>query len=159
MNQSHGKPVIEVTVTVDYFDEEDFEILKKRLEPHFRVGGGAAYEFSEAEVAKAVIEFLMPTLQAIPTALLTSTLYEALKALVLKAKVSGRKTTLEFKIIGNEKSRVTDGKQYVYAFLETDNEEVLEQGLETLKELAKPEYQEKSFELEPQTQQWKRRKK
>ena len=76
-------------------------------------------------------------------------LYDGLKALLLRAKASGRNTTLEFS--------VRDGEQYVYALLETNQEEDLEKGLATLKELARPEYKGESFELEPETQRWKKR--
>lgn len=158
LNQSNNKPGVELAVTIGYFEEEDFEGLKARLEPHFRVGGGIAYEFSEAEVAHIVVTFLMSTLQAVPASLLTSALYDGLKPLIIKAKNSGSKTTLEFKITGEETSQITGGKKYVYARLETNDEEILKEGLNTLKELAKLEYQEKSFELEPQTQQWQKRK-
>ena len=149
MDRLDNRPGIELTVTVDYFGEEDFETLKERLEPHFRVGGGPAYDFSEAEVAHIVVGFLMSTLQAVPSSLLTSVLYDGLKALLLRAKASGRNTTLEFS--------VRDGEQYVYALLETNQEEDLEKGLATLKELARPEYKGESFELEPETQRWKKR--
>ena len=101
----------------------------------------------------------MTTLQAIPPTLLTSVLYDALKTLVRKAKgASLKKTTLEFKIVSEERNQLKGGRKYVHAQLETADEEVLKKGLETLKELAKPEFQNESFELKPETHQWKNRK-
>ena len=101
----------------------------------------------------------MATLQAMPTTLLTSVFYDALKTLVRKAKgVSLRKTTLEFKIVSEERNEIRGGRKYVHAQLETADEEVLKKGLETLKELANSEFQNESFIFEGKMQQWRKRK-
>lgn len=160
MSFANDKPGVTISVTIGLFNQEDFESLKEQLEPDFRVGGGAAFELSEAEVARIVIEFAISTLQAVPPALLTSALYDGLKALIRKAKDTTPKyrTVFEFKIVGEDISSITGGKKYVYARLETDDEELVRKGLENLKEIAKPELQEERFEIDPRTGQWKKRK-
>ncbi len=159
LNTSLDNPEVKVVIVIGPFEKEDFEVLRKQLEPRFLVSGGVAYDFSETEAARVVVELVMTTLQAMPTTLLTSVLYDALKALVRKAKgASLKKTTLEFKIISEERNQVRVGRKYVHAQLETADEEVLKKGLETLKELAKPEFQNESFELKSEIYQWKKRK-
>lgn len=148
MSRTNGKPTIEIFVTADFLDEEDYRAVKDQLQPHVRVGGGLAYEFSEVEVAHVVVELLANVVQSVPLNFFSSYLYDAFKDRFLKPR-GADKTLFEFKL--------KDGEKYTYASLETSDSEVLKEAMATFRDLASPQSKFGSFEFDGRTRRWKRR--
>lgn len=151
MNESINKPSLEISLTIGDFDEEVHQETVQRLNRHFSVVDNSAYEFSETEVAHAVIALVMSTLEAIPAGLISSWLYDGLRPLLRPSQA--QQTFYEFRIFEHQ---VHQGTREVYASLVTNNEEALKKAMSDFKALAQSENLGKSFEFESaETQQWK----
>lgn len=154
MNEDNDKPILDLGITLGDFDEEAHQEAIERLAKHFSVTDNPAYEFSEVEIAHAVIALTISTLQAIPAGLLSSWLYDGLRPLL--PPKHARQTFFEFQIFEHQPYR---GTRSVHASLVTDDEEALKKAMADFKELATTEHLGKEFRFDSESPQgWRESK-
>ncbi len=148
MSQSEGRADIAISVLIGDFDDATYQVAVEQLREHFSVTANKAIELTEISVAHVVLEMAMSTLQALPAELVGSYLYDGLRPLLRPREAA--KSFFEFKVEENP-----EGTRYVYANLETADEEILREAMATFKDLARTENVGKSFEFDSvDTRRW-----
>lgn len=148
MSQTEGRSDIKISVISGDFDEETYQTAVERLRQHFSVTENKAIELTEVSVAHVVLGIAMSTLQALPAELVGSYLYDGLKPLLRPREAA--KSFFEFKV-----EEDAEGNRYVYANLETADEEILRDAMATFKDLARPENVGRGFKFDSvDTRQW-----
>jgi len=160
---NNTKPVLKIYADAGHYSDERFQAAVARLEQHFAVGGGRLYQFDILPPAKIIIDFALTTIQAIPPNLLSSWLYDGLKALLLKPKNHKAPEQLPQSVTC---IRITSENQQIDLFqIQTNDPEVLKAGLSTFYSNLSPKQKESSSlpktqehfsEFDSKSKKWKR---